>query len=156
MQFVQYTNAVLTSAHKGAWNSFRLSVCLHQVALFHHSLAADTLNALQGMDHAANSRQTQSGALQDLVRQIAAGGAMLALGHRMFKLEDVAMGAWVEWVANAKGWPVAYVGDVRFNFHGCTPTDIVSHYINPEQTLCMYKSSTPICCSKHGRHHSRT
>ena len=92
---------------------------------------------------------------QDLVRQIAAGGALLALGHRIFKLEDVAVGAWVEWVANSKGWTVAYAGDVRFNFHGCQTNDIVSHYIGPEQTRCMHAASSPVCCPKRARTHSR-
>ena len=83
------------------------------------------------------------------MREIAAGAALQACNHTIFKLEDIAMGSWIEWVAEHKGWTINYDMDVCFNFHGCQPTDIVSHYIKPEAVRCMYdRLPDNVCCSK--------
>lgn len=39
----------------------------------------------------------------DLVREIAAGAALKPQKHRLFKLEDVAMGSWVQFVGREQG-----------------------------------------------------
>ena len=38
----------------------------------------------------------------DLVREIAAGAALKPQRHRLFKLEDIAMGSWVEFVGRER------------------------------------------------------
>ncbi|KAK9819040.1 hypothetical protein WJX74_009677 [Apatococcus lobatus] len=56
---------------------------------------------------------------QDLVQQIAAGAAMAASDHKLLRLEDVAMGSWIQFVGQDKGWDVALRHDRGFNFGGC-------------------------------------
>ena len=86
---------------------------------------------------------------QDLVREIASGAALQACKHRIFKLEDIAMGSWIEYVAQRKGWTVNYDMDLGFNFHGCKATDIVSHYVKPAFVRCMFAQLPETrCCSK--------
>ena len=88
-------------------------------------------------------------ATQDLVREIAAGAALQACNHTIFKLEDIAMGSWIEYIAQRKAWTINYDQDVYFNFHGCQSTDIVSHYIKPEHARCMFEHlPDSVCCSK--------
>lgn len=79
----------------------------------------------------------------DIVAEIAAGAAYEPLGGRLFKLEDISMGSWVEWVAQERNWTIHLVKDRRFNFGGCRYSDIVSHYISPAQQRCMWE--------RHGR-----
>ena len=57
--------------------------------------------------------------------------------HTLFRLEDISMGAWVEFVSKDRGWYVQRIKDKRFNFNGCFTTDLVSHYIQAEQMHCM-------------------
>lgn len=83
---------------------------------------------------------------QDLVREIAAGAALQACNHTIFKLEDIAMGSWIEWVGEHKGWKINYDMDVYFNFHGCQSTDIISHYIKPHVARCMFDQQPDIMC----------
>lgn len=47
--------------------------------------------------------------VQDLVAEAAAGAAAKANGGRMFKLEDIAVGSWVAYIARERGWRVRYV-----------------------------------------------
>lgn len=46
---------------------------------------------------------------KDLVTEIAAGAAQKASNHRMFKLEDIAMGSWIEFIAEEKNWKLELV-----------------------------------------------
>ena len=82
---------------------------------------------------------------KDLVNEIAAGAAMKIQNHTLFRLEDISMGAWVEFVSKDKGWYVQLVKDRRFNFNGCSGKDLVSHYIQAQQMYCMYEN-TGQCC----------
>jgi hypothetical protein len=82
---------------------------------------------------------------KDLVHEIAAGAAMKIQNHTLFRLEDISMGAWVEYVSKEKGWYVQLVKDKRFNFSGCLGTDLVSHYIQAQQMRCMYENSGKCC-----------
>ena len=84
--------------------------------------------------------------MQDLVREVAAGAALKASNHRIFKLEDIAMGSWVEYVAKERGWGVQYMSHAGFNFAGCASTDVVSHYIRPAQARCMFAKGGRSCC----------
>ena len=83
---------------------------------------------------------------QDLVREVAAGAALKASNHRIFKLEDIAMGSWVEYVARERGWGVQYMSHTGFNFAGCNTADVVSHYVRPAQAQCMFKHEGRSCC----------
>ena len=82
---------------------------------------------------------------KDLVHEIAAGAAMKIQNHTLFRLEDISMGAWVEYVSKEKGWYVQLVKDKRFNFNGCLGTDLVSHYIQAQQMRCMYENNGKCC-----------
>ncbi|KAL0024195.1 hypothetical protein WJX77_006452 [Trebouxia sp. C0004] len=82
---------------------------------------------------------------KDLVHEIAAGAAMKIQNHTLFRLEDISMGAWVEYVSKEKGWNVQLVKDKRFNFNGCLGNDLVSHYIQALQMRCMYKNNGKCC-----------
>lgn len=84
--------------------------------------------------------------LQDLVREVAAGAALKASNHRIFKLEDIAMGSWVEYIAKERGWGVQYMSHAGFNFVGCSTADVVSHYVRPAQARCMFKRQERGCC----------
>ena len=83
---------------------------------------------------------------QDLVREVAAGAAVKASNHRTFKLEDIAMGSWVEYVARERGWGVQYMSHTGFNFAGCNTADVVSHYVRPAQAQCMFRHEGRSCC----------
>lgn len=39
----------------------------------------------------------------DLVREVAAGAALMPQGHNLFKLEDIAMGSWIEFIQQERG-----------------------------------------------------
>ena len=82
---------------------------------------------------------------KDLVNEIAAGAAMKVQNHTLFRLEDISMGAWVEYVSKEKGWYVQLVKDRHFNFNGCATNDLVSHYIQAQQMYCMYKNDGQCC-----------
>ncbi|KAK9902151.1 hypothetical protein WJX75_006091 [Coccomyxa subellipsoidea] len=84
---------------------------------------------------------------KDLVREVASGAALKTNNHRIFKLEDVAMGSWIEYIAKEKGWAVQYISHSGFNFMGCSPSDVVSHYIKPEQARCMHAHGDKTCCT---------
>lgn len=82
---------------------------------------------------------------KDFVNEIAAGAAMKIQNHTLFRLEDISMGAWVEFVSKEKGWYVQRVKDRHFNFNGCSSNDLVSHYIQAQQMYCMYKHDGQCC-----------
>lgn len=83
---------------------------------------------------------------QDLVREVAAGAALKTNNHRIFKLEDIAMGSWVEYTAKEKGWGVKYMSYGGFNYIGCSEGDVVSHYIKPAQARCIFSHKSRSCC----------
>ncbi|CAI9119050.1 OLC1v1020711C1 [Oldenlandia corymbosa var. corymbosa] len=63
-------------------------------------------------------------------------------GHRerdlmMFKLEDVAVGIWIEVYKNG-GHEVVYVDEERFNIDGCESNYILAHYQSPRLLLCLW------------------
>ncbi|KAL6526457.1 hypothetical protein OROGR_015547 [Orobanche gracilis] len=75
-------------------------------------------------------------------------------GHRdkdlmLFKLEDVAVGIWIEqYVKN--GHKIEYVNDDRFHNSGCESDYVLAHYQNPRMMLCLWeklqKEHKPECC----------
>ncbi|WOL04197.1 hydroxyproline O-galactosyltransferase GALT6 isoform X1 [Canna indica] len=66
---------------------------------------------------------------------------------RLFKMEDVSMGMWVEKFNNSK--PVEYVHDVKFCQFGCINDYFTAHYQSPRQMMCMWdklRAGKPHCC----------
>ncbi|XP_047960173.1 hydroxyproline O-galactosyltransferase GALT3 [Salvia hispanica] len=78
----------------------------------------------------------------------------IVAGHRardlmLFKLEDVAVGIWIQQY-ESKGQKIEYVNDDRFNNEGCEADYILAHYQNPRMMLCLWdnllKNHKPECC----------
>nr|KYP52587.1 putative beta-1,3-galactosyltransferase 16 [Cajanus cajan] len=67
----------------------------------------------------------------------------------LFKLEDVAMGIWIEQFKNG-GKEVHYVNDERFYNAGCESNYVLAHYQSPRMVLCLWeklqKEHQPVCC----------
>ena len=70
-------------------------------------------------------------------------------GTQLFKLEDVAMGIWIEQFRNG-GKEVEYLSDERFYNAGCESNYVLAHYQNPRKVLCLWeklqKDHQPACC----------
>ncbi|XP_019245264.1 PREDICTED: hydroxyproline O-galactosyltransferase GALT3 isoform X2 [Nicotiana attenuata] len=71
------------------------------------------------------------------------------ISAELFKLEDVAVGIWVE-EFRRKGNKVQYVDDDRFHNAGCDSDYILAHYQTPRMVLCLWeklqKEHEPNCC----------
>ncbi|KAL0290227.1 UNVERIFIED_CONTAM: Hydroxyproline O-galactosyltransferase GALT3 [Sesamum angustifolium] len=84
---------------------------------------------------------------QDIARFIVEGHQEEDL--MLFKLEDVAVGIWIEQFEK-KGQKIEYVHDDRFNNAGCESDYILAHYQNPRMMLCLWeklqKEHKPECC----------
>ncbi|XP_074558005.1 hydroxyproline O-galactosyltransferase GALT6-like [Curcuma longa] len=66
---------------------------------------------------------------------------------RLFKMEDVSMGMWVEKFNNSK--PVEYVHNLKFCQFGCIEDYYTAHYQSPRQMMCMWEklqAGNPQCC----------
>ncbi|CAL5021280.1 unnamed protein product [Urochloa decumbens] len=73
---------------------------------------------------------------QDIARKI---NTWYKASHlKMFKLEDVAMGIWVNDLKK-DGLPVRYETDTRINTEGCNDGYIVAHYQEPRDMLCLWE-----------------
>ncbi|TKY54290.1 beta-1,3-galactosyltransferase 16 [Spatholobus suberectus] len=68
---------------------------------------------------------------------------------KLFKLEDVAMGIWIEQFKN-DGKEVHYANDERFYNAGCESNYVLAHYQSPRMVLCLWeklqKEHQPVCC----------
>ncbi|KAK1385538.1 hydroxyproline O-galactosyltransferase GALT3 [Heracleum sosnowskyi] len=68
---------------------------------------------------------------------------------KLFKLEDVSMGIWIE-KFKEHGHKVQYISDERFYNAGCEPNYILAHYQNPRMVLCLWeklqKEHKADCC----------
>ncbi|XP_044498380.1 hydroxyproline O-galactosyltransferase GALT3 [Mangifera indica] len=68
---------------------------------------------------------------------------------RLFKLEDVAIGIWIEQFKNS-GQEVHYLSDDRFYNAGCESNYFLAHYQSPRMLLCLWeklqKEHEPLCC----------
>ncbi|KAL8486075.1 hypothetical protein ACS0TY_022977 [Phlomoides rotata] len=84
---------------------------------------------------------------EDIARFIVQGHQDMEL--MLFKLEDVAVGIWIEQYKE-KGQTVEYVNDDKFNNAGCEADYILAHYQNPRMMLCLWekllKHHKPECC----------
>ncbi|KAJ7955290.1 Galactosyltransferase [Quillaja saponaria] len=68
---------------------------------------------------------------------------------KLFKLEDVAMGIWIEQFRSS-GHKVHYINDERFYNAGCESNYVLAHYQGPRMVLCLWdklqKEHKPVCC----------
>jgi len=55
---------------------------------------------------------------------------------RLFKMEDVSMGMWVERFNSTR--PVKYVHSIKFCQFGCIDDYYTAHYQSPRQMLCLW------------------
>ncbi|KAG8372828.1 hypothetical protein BUALT_Bualt12G0107600 [Buddleja alternifolia] len=84
---------------------------------------------------------------QDIARFIVQGHQQREL--KLFKLEDVAVGIWIEQFEK-KGHKIEYINDDRFHNAGCESNYVLAHYQNPRMMLCLWeklqKEHKPECC----------
>ncbi|XWS63582.1 hypothetical protein CRYUN_Cryun06bG0113000 [Craigia yunnanensis] len=68
---------------------------------------------------------------------------------RLFKMEDVSMGMWVEKFNSSKA--VEYQHSLKFCQFGCIDDYYTAHYQSPRQMLCMWdkllNQGKPLCCN---------
>lgn len=68
---------------------------------------------------------------------------------QLFKLEDVAMGIWIQQYKDS-GHTVNYASDERFYNEGCDTDYVLAHYQSPRLMMCLWeklqKESQPVCC----------
>ncbi|XP_021908695.1 hydroxyproline O-galactosyltransferase GALT4-like [Carica papaya] len=68
---------------------------------------------------------------------------------RLFKMEDVSMGMWVEKFNSSK--PVEYIHSLKFCQFGCIEDYYTAHYQSPRQMICMWDKlqhhEKPQCCN---------
>ncbi|XP_050237403.1 hydroxyproline O-galactosyltransferase GALT6-like [Mercurialis annua] len=67
---------------------------------------------------------------------------------RLFKMEDVSMGMWVEKFNSTK--PVEYVHSLMFCQYGCVEDYYTAHYQSPRQMICLWdklQQGNPQCCN---------
>ncbi|XP_010550643.1 PREDICTED: hydroxyproline O-galactosyltransferase GALT6 [Tarenaya hassleriana] len=69
---------------------------------------------------------------------------------RLFKMEDVSVGMWVEQFNNSTK-PVDYLHSLKFCQFGCIENYLTAHYQSPRQMICLWDkllmTSKPHCCS---------
>ncbi|BAF13525.2 Os03g0803600, partial [Oryza sativa Japonica Group] len=68
---------------------------------------------------------------------------------RLFKMEDVSMGMWVE-KFNSTRQPVKYSHDVKFFQSGCFDGYYTAHYQSPQQMICLWRKlqfGSAQCCN---------
>uniref|UniRef100_A0A7C9CJA2 Hexosyltransferase n=1 Tax=Opuntia streptacantha TaxID=393608 RepID=A0A7C9CJA2_OPUST len=68
---------------------------------------------------------------------------------RLFKMEDVSMGMWVERFNSTR--PVEYVHSLKFCQFGCVEDYYTAHYQSPKQMICLWNKlqelGRPVCCN---------
>lgn len=68
---------------------------------------------------------------------------------RLFKMEDVSMGMWVEQFNSSK--PVEFLHSLRFCQFGCIEDYLTAHYQSPRQMMCLWEKlmqqRKPQCCN---------
>lgn len=69
---------------------------------------------------------------------------------KLFKMEDVSMGMWVEQFNSTKK-RVEYVHSLKFCQFGCIEEYYTAHYQSPRQMMCMWnklqRHGRPECCN---------
>ncbi|XP_024991914.1 hydroxyproline O-galactosyltransferase GALT6-like isoform X1 [Cynara cardunculus var. scolymus] len=69
---------------------------------------------------------------------------------RLFKMEDVSMGMWVEKFNKSSSIEVKYVHSFKFCQFGCVEDYVTAHYQSPRQMICLWnklqQTGKPQCC----------
>jgi len=68
---------------------------------------------------------------------------------RLFKMEDVSMGMWVEKFSRTRR-PVEYLHDFKFYQSGCFDGYYTTHYQSPQHMICLWRklqSGSAQCCN---------
>ncbi|EMS49060.1 putative beta-1,3-galactosyltransferase 16 [Triticum urartu] len=69
--------------------------------------------------------------------------------RQLFRLEDVAMGIWIQQYKDS-GQQVNYANDERFYNEGCDSDYVLAHYQSPRLMMCLWeklqKESQAVCC----------
>eukprot|EP01023_Acetabularia_acetabulum_P000470 TRINITY_DN10182_c0_g1_i2.p1 TRINITY_DN10182_c0_g1~~TRINITY_DN10182_c0_g1_i2.p1 ORF type:complete len:257 (-),score=30.19 TRINITY_DN10182_c0_g1_i2:155-925(-) len=79
---------------------------------------------------------------KDLAREIGAGAAVIPSGPKLFRLEDVAMGMWVDQISKDKNISINYVDDKNFGFWTeCYPRYVLIHYVKPQKMVKMFHAN---------------
>eukprot|EP00250_Pteridium_aquilinum_P011658 c20220_g1_i1 orf=381-2360(-) len=72
------------------------------------------------------------------------------LNLKLFKLEDVSMGIWIE-EYKKQNHTVHYISDDNFNNVGCSNGYVIAHYQNPKHMTCLWgklrEGAGPVCCN---------
>ncbi|CAH9146663.1 unnamed protein product [Cuscuta epithymum] len=70
---------------------------------------------------------------------------------RLFKMEDVSMGMWVERLNNTRKTGVEYVHSLKFCQFGCIEDYTTAHYQSPKQMICLWgklqSQGKAYCCN---------
>ncbi|KAB1213787.1 putative beta-1,3-galactosyltransferase 16 [Morella rubra] len=84
---------------------------------------------------------------RDIAKFIVSGHQERSL--KLFKLEDVAMGIWIDQFKKSDQ-EVHYINDERFYNAGCESDYILAHYQGPRKVLCLWetlqKEHRAVCC----------
>lgn len=74
---------------------------------------------------------------------------LILCSFQLFKLEDVAVGIWIDQYKKS-GQHVNYINDDRFHNAGCESDYILAHYQGPRLQLCLWdklrEGNGPTCC----------
>ncbi|CAM6092151.1 unnamed protein product [Calypogeia fissa] len=86
-----------------------------------------------------------SGDIAEFVTRVSASKQL-----QMFKLEDVAMGIWIDEFQRSQNKTVEFLHSDLFHSYGCAPDYITAHYQSPKEMLCLWdrlvKSGQAVCC----------
>lgn len=82
---------------------------------------------------------------RDLAYFLATGVVAKCMPEALFKLEDIAVGAWLACLARMRHLHITKVSSPRFTFWGCQKGDLISHYITPERMACMFQRHGQCC-----------
>ncbi|KAL3675827.1 hypothetical protein R1sor_025775 [Riccia sorocarpa] len=72
-------------------------------------------------------------------------------GLQLFKLEDVAMGIWIDSYSRKQRRGIEYLNNPFFISAGCEENYTIAHYQMPRQMLCLWQElktkGIPVCCN---------
>jgi hypothetical protein len=113
--------------------------------------------------HAVTVVSANGTAIMEYSKLTSAGFCLYALGIlkfdsyypdvvlQMFKLEDVAMGIWINEMKK-DGLDVKYENDGRILVEGCEEGYVVAHYQEPRDMMCLWdkflKTKRGTCCKE--------
>jgi beta-1,3-galactosyltransferase len=81
----------------------------------------------------------------DLARLLATGGVARCAPGPLFKIEDVAVGVWLTCLEKEQNITINLARSSHINLASCASGDLVSHYMGPNQMLCMFSRQGECC-----------